>query len=68
MKVTILGSGTGIPSLQRNAAGYLLEVDGLECLIDCGSGTLLRLELAQKSHRTLDAVFSPIPMWITLGI
>ena len=57
MKVTILGSGTGIPSLQRNAAGYLLEVAGLECLIDCGSGTLLRLERVQKSHRSLDAVF-----------
>jgi len=55
MKVTILGSGTGIPSLQRNAAGYLLEVGGLECLIDCGSGTLLRLERVQKSQRTLDA-------------
>ena len=57
MKVTILGSGTGIPSLQRNAAGYLLEVAGLEYLIDCGSGTLLRLEQAQKSYRNLDAVF-----------
>lgn len=57
MRVTILGSGTGIPSLQRNAAGYLLEVAGLECLIDCGSGTLLRLERAQKSYRSLDAVF-----------
>jgi ribonuclease BN (tRNA processing enzyme) len=57
MKVTILGSGTGIPSLQRNAAGYLLEEDGQQCLIDCGSGTLLRLERARKSHRNIDAVF-----------
>ena len=57
MKVTILGSGTGVPSLRRNAAGYLLEVAGLEYLIDCGSGTLLRLERAQKNYRTLDAVF-----------
>ena len=57
MKGTILGSGTGVPSLERNAAGYHLEAVGLELLIDCGSGTLLRMVAAQKDFRTLDAVF-----------
>ncbi|MBF0097791.1 MAG: MBL fold metallo-hydrolase [Magnetococcales bacterium] len=59
MIVTILGCGTGIPSLQHHAPGYLLEVAGLRFLIDCGSGTLLQLERLQKPFHTLDGV------WIT---
>lgn len=54
---TILGSGTGIPSLIRHAPGYLLEVDGMRWLVDCGSGTLLQLEQLQKRFHDLDGVF-----------
>ena len=54
---TILGSGTGIPSLNRQAPGYLLEVAEMRWLVDCGSGTLLQLERIQKSFRDLDGVF-----------
>ena len=54
---TVLGSGTGIPSLQRNSPGYLLEMDGMRWLVDCGSGTLLQLERLKKSFRDLDGVF-----------
>ena len=57
MHVTILGSGTGIPSLQRHAPGYLLEGAESRWLIDCGSGTLLQLERLQKGFQTLDGVF-----------
>ncbi|MCP4699671.1 MAG: ribonuclease Z [Gammaproteobacteria bacterium] len=58
MNVIVLGSGTGIPSLQRNAPGYYVQTGGgLECLVDCGSSTLLQLLRAGKSHQTLDAVF-----------
>ena len=57
MKITILGSGTGIPSLQRHAPGYLLEANDTRWLIDCGSGTLLQLERLQKSFHTLDGLF-----------
>ncbi len=58
MKGTILGSGTGVPSLSRHAPGYLLEVEeGRRWLVDCGSGTLLQLERLQKSFRTLDGAF-----------
>ncbi|MBF0184080.1 MAG: MBL fold metallo-hydrolase [Magnetococcales bacterium] len=59
MIVTILGSGTGTPSLQRQAPAYLLEVAGSRWLIDCGSGTLLQLERLHKPFHTLDGV------WIT---
>lgn len=54
---TILGSGTGIPSLERHAPGYLLETDGMQWLVDCGNGTLLQLERIKKSFRHLDGVF-----------
>lgn len=57
MKLTVLGSGTCVPSLKRNAPGYLLEADGRQVLIDCGSGTLLQLEKAGKGFKDIDAVF-----------
>jgi ribonuclease BN (tRNA processing enzyme) len=57
MKLTVLGSGTCVPSLKRNAPGYLLEAEGRQVLVDCGSGTLLQLERAGKSFKEIDAVF-----------
>lgn len=57
MKLIVLGSGTCVPSLKRNAPGYYLEADGCRILVDCGSGTLLQLEKAGRSYRDIDAVF-----------
>jgi len=57
MKLTILGSGTCVPSLKRNASGYLLQAEGKQVLIDCGSGILLQLERAGKSYKDIDALF-----------
>jgi len=57
IKLTVLGSGTCVPSLQRNAPGYLLEAGGLQTLVDCGSGILLQLEKAGRSYKDIDAVF-----------
>ncbi len=57
MKLIVLGSGTGVPSLERNAPGYYLHALGQECLVDCGSGILLQLERAGKSYSRLHAVF-----------
>lgn len=57
MKLIVLGSGTCVPSLKRNAPGYYLEAAGLQILVDCGSGTLLQLERAKKSYKDIDAVF-----------
>jgi len=57
MKLTILGSGTCVPSLKRNASGYLLEAEGMEVLVDCGSGILLQLERAGRSYKDIDALF-----------
>lgn len=57
MKITVLGSGTGIPSLSRNAPGFLLDVGEKLFLVDCGSATLLQLERIKKSFWDLDGVF-----------
>ncbi len=57
MQVTVLGSGTGVPSLERGSPGYLLEASGQLCLIDCGSGTLRQLLRAGKSYLDLHTVF-----------
>jgi len=43
MLVTILGSGTCVPSLNRSACSILLEFDSAKLLFDCGPGTMRRL-------------------------
>lgn len=57
MKITVLGSGTCVPSLIRNAPGYILETAGASILLDCGNGTIIQLKRAEKSLADLDAVF-----------
>ena len=40
MKLTILGSGTGVPSGSRNSAGYFVELPDARVMMDCGAGTM----------------------------
>jgi len=41
--VTILGSGTCVPSLRRSACSLLMETSRSKLLFDCGPGTMHRL-------------------------
>ena len=41
--LTILGSGTCVPSLTRNSCSFLLQTGGQNLLFDCGSGVMRRL-------------------------
>ena len=43
MKITILGSGTCVPSLQRSACSVLIQLDKTVLLFDSGPGTMRRL-------------------------
>lgn len=61
MKLIILGSGTCVPSLKRNAPGYYLEAEDKQVIIDCGAGTILQLEKIGKSYKDIDAVFITHP-------
>lgn len=42
-RITILGSGTCVPSLQRNPCSLLLQTAGQNLLFDCGAGVMRRL-------------------------
>ncbi len=57
MHVTILGSGTAIPSLRRGSPALLVEVAGQSLLFDGGAGTLPRLLEAGVPVIELDRVF-----------
>ncbi len=43
MKLTILGNSGGFPAAGKPTSGYLVEIDGHNVLIDCGSGVLTNL-------------------------
>ncbi len=57
MEITFLGSGCGIPSLERGAPGILITVKNQRLLFDSGSGTLVRLLKAGVSYTDLEHVF-----------
>ncbi len=43
IRVTILGSGTCVPSLRRSSCSVLMETGGKKLLFDAGAGTLRRM-------------------------
>jgi ribonuclease BN (tRNA processing enzyme) len=55
LKVTLLGTGVGIPQPGRSQAAVLVENDQA-LLLDCGAGTLLRLDEVGASLEALDTV------------
>jgi ribonuclease BN (tRNA processing enzyme) len=55
LKVTMLGTGVGIPQPGRSQAAVLVESDQ-SLLLDCGAGTLLRLDQLGASLEALDTV------------
>jgi ribonuclease BN (tRNA processing enzyme) len=44
MKLTVIGFWGGYPKKNAASSGYLLEHDGFQLLIDCGSGVLAKLQ------------------------
>jgi ribonuclease BN (tRNA processing enzyme) len=57
MKITILGSGTAVPSLERNSSGVLLQERGTNTLIDFGYGTLKELLKFGVTYHDIDRIF-----------
>ena len=43
VKITILGSGTCVPSLKRSSCSVLVEISGAKLVFDMGAGTMGRL-------------------------
>lgn len=56
MKITILGSGTGEPSLTRGSPGTLVSVRGRSMLIDSGAGTLRALLGQGVTYLDIDTI------------
>lgn len=57
MKVTILGSGTCVPSLARASSAILVEEEDTRLLVDCGLGVMHRLLAAGCEPKDLDGIF-----------
>src|SRR5947209_5594292 len=53
MRLTILGSGTCVPSGIRNSAGFWLEAGGARLRLDCGAGTVHAMARAGLPWETL---------------
>lgn len=56
MQLTFLGTGSAMPTGERNQTGLLLEAEGNRLLIDCGSGVLDALSATESGYSDLDAV------------
>jgi len=54
MKLTLLGTGTAVPRLERSSSACLLRVNDRNILIDCGAGTLRRLLEDGLSYHDID--------------
>lgn len=57
IKLTILGSGTAVPSLERSSCSILMECGGAVMLFDIGAGTMRRLLESGHSISELTHVF-----------
>ncbi len=56
MEVTILGSGTATPSLERNASGLVVRTSGLWIMVDIGPGTIRRMCEARIDTKLVDMI------------
>src|SRR3989344_5693680 len=57
MRLTILGSGTAAPLLERSNSAYLLEAGGKKILFDSGAGTIRRLLELKVDLADIDFIF-----------
>lgn len=58
MKLTILGSGTCVPSIKRASPSILLDISKIKVLLDIGPGTLRQLaRLDPKAYQKIDIVY-----------
>ena len=56
MKITLLGTGVGIPQRERVQSGVLVDTEGSLVLFDCGCGVLGRIYESGHDHKGIDAI------------
>jgi len=54
VELTLLGTGTAVPRLERSSSACLLKANGKNILIDCGAGTLRRLLDTETTYHDID--------------
>ncbi len=57
MRMTFLGTGTGLPSAERGPSGLLVQIGDAALLFDSGSGTITRLLAAGVVPQDLDYLY-----------
>ena len=57
MEIVFLGTGSGIPSRERNHPAILLKYEGQQLLWDCGEGTQRQMSIAGESLMKIDGIF-----------
>ena len=55
--LTILGSGTGVPSLERSSCAVLIKIEDSQILLDAGPGTMRRLLEAGTTISNISFIF-----------
>lgn len=55
--VTVLGSGSAVPTPERNASGQLVSLGKQKLLIDCSEGTLVNMRKSGINPMQIDYVF-----------
>lgn len=56
-KVTVLGSGSAVPTSWHNPSSQVVEYNGKQFLIDCGEGTQMQMIRFKIRHKNLDHIF-----------
>ncbi len=57
MHITFLGTGTGIPTPERNSSGIYLDYKGERFIWDCGEGTLMQILKSGLNFMKIDRIF-----------
>lgn len=57
IEITFLGTGSGVPTLQRNQPAILLNYNGDYLLFDCGEGCQVALQKAKVSPMKIKKIF-----------
>lgn len=57
MELTIIGSGTGVPSIRRSSPSILIKVEGINLLFDTGPGSIRKLVETGLTYHEIDHIF-----------
>ena len=57
MKLTLLGTGTMVPSLQRHSSALLIQEGGAHSLVDFGYGALHQLLRLKLTYHDIDRIY-----------